>query len=463
MSNTHPLPRQHLAALCAGGFLASLWALFQWGELLVARAGGTPFCAIGGGFDCAAVWDSALAKAVHDVTQVPIAGFGLMWGIAAFAVPLLSLARPDVRGAAAALRLSALVGVASIVALAAASLAAGAICIGCLGTYVLVAAWAVLAFLTTKPAGFADLKRGALLAGGVTLAAYLLLLVPGMRTARALATVSKDAIAAAGAAAKTADKALPDMQRSDSTPGPFAGPSTGDAGKDAALEGLLAQLPADAKQMMSDLLGAYETAPVSPSIPAARTVRGTAGAPVRIVDWTDPLCPHCAELHEVLDEISKVAPGSIAVESHFFPLDGLCNPSVERKSEAGEIRCVASKALMCLESDAEKFHLGHKLVFENQRDLTIDKLWQVLAPITDRKVLETCMASPELQKRLDDDIAGGIANHLEGTPLVLLNGKEVQPFGPILYALSLTGGKTKTAAFRSLPPPRPLPAHNHAH
>src|SRR3954466_13059871 len=35
-----------LGVLVAGGFLASLWALFQWAELLVARAGGTPFCSI---------------------------------------------------------------------------------------------------------------------------------------------------------------------------------------------------------------------------------------------------------------------------------------------------------------------------------------------------------------------------------------------------------------------------------
>lgn len=103
------------------------------------------------------------------------------------------------------------------------------------------------------------------------------------------------------------------------------------------------------------------------------------------------------------------------------------------------------------------------MLFDAQRDLSVDKVWQALAPIADRKTLEACMASAETQKRLDADIAAATANHLEGTPLVLLNGKEVKPFGPILYALSLTGGKTKSAAFRSLPPPRPLPKHDHPH
>lgn len=458
------------AALCAGGFLSSLWALFQWGELLVARAGGTPFCAIGGGFDCAAVWDSSLARTVHSVTQVPVAGWGLMWGIVAFALPLLALAKPDLKGLPGALRLTALAGVVSVGGLAAASVVAGSICIGCLGTYALVLGWSVLAFLATKGAAL-EPQRAVFLAGGVTLAAYLALLVPGMRTPHA--TDASDTIAKAAAATKTtppADPAHPNPNdgmngpRRDPTPGlpgPFDGPSTGDPGKDAALEALLEQLPDDARQAMSDLLGAYETEAASPNVPAARSVFGDANGPVRVVDWTDPLCPHCAELHEVLEEITKVAPGSIRVESHFFPLDGMCNASVERKNESGEVRCVATKALLCLEGDVEKFHLGQKLIFGNQRDLTVEKVWQLLGGLADRKTLEACMASPQLQAKLDDDIRAANDNKLEGTPLVLLNGKMVRPFGPILYALALTGGKTKTAAFKSLPAPRPL-ADEHA-
>ena len=319
------------AALCAGGFLSSLWALFQWGELLVARAGGTPFCAIGGGFDCAAVWDSGFARTVHDVTQVPVAGWGLMWGIVAFALPLVALVRPDLKGLAGALRLTALAGVASVGGLAAASVAAGAICIGCLGTYALVLGWSVLAFLATKGVPL-EPQRAVFLAGGVTLAAYLALLVPGMRTPHA--TDASDVIAKAAASTKShtgtpADDPSrsgmhgPRAQPAPGTPGPFDGPSTGDAGKDAALEALLEQLPTDARQALSDLLGAYEAEAASPNVPAPRTVFGDPNGVVRIVDWTDPLCPHCAELHEVLEEITKVAPGTIRVESHFLPHDGL--------------------------------------------------------------------------------------------------------------------------------------------
>ncbi len=465
-----------LAALCAGGFLASLWALFQWAELLVARAGGTPFCSLSATFDCSAVWDSPFAKAVHNATMVPVAGWGLMWGIVAFALPLLALvdtARLQ-RGLGAALRLTAIAGGVSVIVLAGASLAAGHVCIGCMGTYVVVGAWSVGAFFATRSFGFAEVQKGVFWAGGLTVASYLALLGPGMLTPHALGDVGKNAIANASAAAGSANAGAhgganaganagtgDNGPRADNGPGPFDGPSTGDPNKDEALTALMAQLPPDAKQVMANLLAAYDNEAQAPAVPAARAIVGDKNAAVTIVDWTDPLCPHCAELHEVLDEIRRaVPPGSLAIEPHFFPLDGLCNPSVQRKNDTGEIRCAATKALLCLEDDPGKLALAQKEVFENQARLSsLDNLWEILKPIADKSKLEACMATPETQQKLDADIDAANKNHLEGTPLVLVNGKEVQPFGPILYSLVLTGGKTHAAPLKVLPAPKAPAPH----
>lgn len=461
--------RTLLAALCVAGFLASLWALFQWGELLVARAGGTPFCAVGAGFDCSAVWDSGFARVVHNVTRVPVAGWGLMWGVLAFLLPLVALVRPGALGEggiSAALRLTALVGAASVVGLAGASAAAGAICLGCIGTYVLVAIWTALAFVATREHGFTRASSGVVWSAAITLGAWAVLLVPGMRTPPAMSAMGKEALAKAAAEAQLqggAGSSGTSQPLGPTAQGPFAGPPLADPAKEAALAQLLAQMPPEALQTMSDLLADYEKMPRTAAVPPARAVKGAADAPVVIVDWTDPLCPHCAELHEVLDEIVKIAPGAVRVESHHFPLDGLCNASVERKNEMGPVRCAATRAMACLESEPEKLHLAQKLIFENQAGLSEEKLASILKPIANLKDLQACMSSPETQAKLDIDIRAGMANNLEGTPLVLLNGKEAKPFGPVLYALTLTGGVTRTRAFAGLPPPKPLPAHNHPH
>jgi hypothetical protein len=72
------------------------WALFQWYELIVARRGGDIVC-VGGGH-CAEVWSSPFATAVHARTGMPVAAWGVVWGIAAFLLP--AIARCGSRAAA---------------------------------------------------------------------------------------------------------------------------------------------------------------------------------------------------------------------------------------------------------------------------------------------------------------------------------------------------------------------------
>lgn len=474
---THPpLAKRPLIALVALAAGSALWALFLWGQLLVMRAGGTAFCAAEGTVDCGSVWDSPFAVATHNLSGVPVAGWGLMWGLMAFALSLAALADPDRaagRGLATGLRLIAFVGVLSVVGLLVASIAAGHICTGCIGTYILVGGWAAVAFLGTRGVGLAEPQRALMITGAAFVASYLALLYPGSQTPHAVASLGKDALAAVGKD-KDKDKAPaadahaghnhgPGVDHGAPPapvgtrplgPSPFDGPPSGDPARDEALDALMSQLPPEARQLLADFLLEYENQKPSSAVPAPRVVLGDAKAATRIVDWTDPLCPHCAELHDALDELRRITPGGFTTEPHMFPLDGLCNAAVERKNESGEVRCLATKALLCLEEEPDKFALAQKVIFENQGRLTPQSVFELLKPFTDRKALEGCMASAETQKKIDDDAAAGRANNLEGTPLVLLNGKEVKPWPPLIYALALTGGKTKHTAFKVLPPPR---------
>ena len=65
--------------------------------------------------------------------------------------------------------------------------------------------------------------------------------------------------------------------------------------------------------------------------------------------------------------------------------------------------------------------------------------------------------------KLADDIAWATEHDIHGTPLVLLNGRPVAPFGPLLYALVLTSGDASHPVFAGLPEPRPPQPHTHAH
>ncbi|HTO87942.1 MAG TPA: vitamin K epoxide reductase family protein, partial [Thermoanaerobaculia bacterium] len=174
------------AALAGLGALSALWSLFLWGQLVLSRSGGGAFCAFGGQLDCSSVWGSAFASAVHGLTGLPIAGWGVVWGATAMALPLAGLTRlaegRSVAVLTTAVRLTAVAGILAVGVFLAESLAAGAICVGCVATYVLAGAYAGIALWGWRRAGFRDAVRSAALAGGSVAAAFLLLLYPGLHT-----------------------------------------------------------------------------------------------------------------------------------------------------------------------------------------------------------------------------------------------------------------------------------------
>jgi uncharacterized membrane protein/protein-disulfide isomerase len=449
-----------LAGAVGLGVANALWSLFQWAELLLARQGGTPFCSINATFNCAQVWDSPLAVLVHDVSQIPIAGWGLAWALVAVVVPLLVLVDEGQldRGGASALRWTAIAGFASVVGLAAASAAAGALCLGCLVTYALVVAWGVCAWRATRATGFIEPVRGAVQAGSLATIALIGLLYPGVKTPH---TGQKLALPVPASAPSSTTAAATQPAATPAAPGPFGGPATGDPVRDDLLARFMATLDASTKQAMADLLGAYRDARPAVLPPPRTLAVGDGNAKVRVTDWTDPLCPHCAMLHEVLAEIARtVPPGLLAVEPRHFPLDGACNTGVQRKSPDGT-RCIGALASICMEGDPRAFEATGALFAA--RAQTPEAVYEAFKPFRDPAKLKQCVESDAAKKKLQDDVDVAMQFHIEGTPLVLLNGREVRPVPPLLYALILTGGAWQHPAFAELPAPRPIAEGADAH
>jgi len=58
-------------------------SIFQWVELRTVQAGGTAVCALNAAINCETVWTSPFAQRMGAITGVPVAGLGLVWGVAA--------------------------------------------------------------------------------------------------------------------------------------------------------------------------------------------------------------------------------------------------------------------------------------------------------------------------------------------------------------------------------------------
>jgi serine/threonine-protein kinase len=409
-----------LDAAVALGLLNAVWAAIQWKELLDARSGTPAFCLLGASDACETVLNSAFAVAVERWALLPVAGWGLAWSLVASALPLWTRinagrGRPSDAPWSATL-LTAAAGIGSIPALVLASFSAGALCTNCALTYLMVGAYAAVCARDLEPPVLNRLRRGLPIAGAATVTAFLLLLTPALRT-------------------------------SSTRGGPLAPGVPGDPDL-ASLLGSLS--PADLQEL-SNALAVYANAEAVPLRPP-RSLVGPAFAPVRITEFSDILCGHCAELHVTLTQIRRSFPaGSFAVEPRQFPLDAACNPYAAQL-KGKPVRCTAAKTLICAEGEPYAFDLAGAL-FENQRSLTEAKVYALAKPYVARAKLAACIAAPATQAKLADDIRWAMQSRLKGTPLVLVNGRTGSAFAPFLRAIVLAGGDADRPAFAKLPEP----------
>lgn len=412
--------------------LNALWALFQWKELLTARAGGNAFCALADSDVCEGVWDSAFATAVERWTLIPVAGWGVVWSLVALALPLwarvrIARGKPSAASWHATL-VTACAGILAVPVLFATSLASGAICSDCAITYLLVLGYAATCLRDLERPVVRRLARGAPLAGAATLAAFLLLLYPGMKTPGAVLEAT-----------------LGSVPRLELPPQ--------DTPRDRLLASFLEELPGTNLQLLSQALAIYSNGSEKTLRPP-RSLLGPVDAPVRIVAFSDVLCGHCAHLHTVLTSLlSELPPDSLAIDSRQFPLDGNCNPYVPTKASE-PIRCTAAKAIICAEKDHHDFELAGRL-FRNQRTLNEEKVYALAEPFLSREKLAACISDPATEAKLRDDINWGMACGLQGTPLVLVNGRMAPNFPPFLHAILLAEGNANHPLFAHLPPAKP--------
>jgi serine/threonine-protein kinase len=436
-------------ALAALSAVSALWSLFLWAELVVTRSGGRSFCGFGGRFDCAAVWDGALASAVHRFTGLPLAGWGLAWSVVLLSLSLAGLFRlASGRGPGAplttAVRLTAAAGAAVAAVLLVSSLADGVLCAGCIGTYALVGAAAAIAVIGWRDAGWGEPARGGTLAAACAAGSFAILLYPGLHTPKPSGEAGRQAVAAASGAPLES-----------TTP---AQPQSADPALDRQLRDLIAALDPSGRQTLADSLAIYRASrPVA--LPASRALVGPSAAPVRITEFTDVLCDHCADLQQTLEQLRRhTPPGSFSVDARHFPLDGRCNPKFE-SGTGDDVRCVAAAARICAEPLGHEPELAAAL-FERQHGLTRAKALEIAARFVPRPVLEACIASPATRAKLEQDLAAAEPFDSDGTPIVAVNGRRGTSYGPFLYALILTRGDPDHPAFGSLPPGDPA-AHLH--
>lgn len=182
--------------------------------------------------------------------------------------------------------------------------------------------------------------------------------------------------------------------------------------------------PQKLQQYLNDKsLRDFDSAPVRPvGLEAPR--KGEAAAPIKVVEFSDMMCPYCRSLAGAFREYVPRTRGRVAVYFKHYPLDQACNPALPRTLHPGA--CSLALGAVCAEQQG-RFWEYHDRVFGQQIDKAseadVRRFGQEAG--LDPQRFGTCLASPQAQARLQADIAEARGLEVSGTPTLLINGRKV--------------------------------------
>ncbi len=426
--------KRYAIALIVLSLAALAVTLYQWIELVVMRGGGSaPLCTLSATFNCAGVWNSALSENVHRYTGIPVAGWGVAWSVVTLLLSglLWQRARRSQPGADTIQALRLVTGAGALIALLLLGYSAAikVFCPTCIVFYVLVWGSAYLAFFKLKPES-TSWGQPMLLTSGVLVVTLAALIYPGLRT-----PVKDLTTAPLSTLAQETGAVVPVVQR-------------------PPLEEFLTSLPPGVQEATSASLDIYRKSKSLPGMPDPKRVSfGPALAPVHLIEWSDIRCSHCKNMEQALQEIRRITPaGSWTKESRHYPLDTQCNPHA--RHDGGGISCLGAKVQICLHGTPEFAHVRGAM-FAEQGRLSLERIWQIAAggDTAKRKSLEACVNSPETGNVLREDIELAEKHGIEGTPLVVVNGRKGTAVPAFIYSMILAQGDSNDPAFGILPPP----------
>jgi uncharacterized membrane protein len=165
----------------------------------------------------------------------------------------------------------------------------------------------------------------------------------------------------------------------------------------------------------------------------ARATERFEDAPIRVVQYSDLLCPDCLFLYRQLKQLEKEYAGKINVAFQFFPLEAKCNTVVEKDLHPG-----ACDLSLIAAFNPAKFEAVHDEIFENFQKAKSPE-WRARlagkygaqAALTDPSVkglLERIINTGAEYEKTSDKFAHGIRS----TPTMIINNRMV--IGTLPYA-----------------------------
>jgi protein-disulfide isomerase/uncharacterized membrane protein len=192
----------------------------------------------------------------------------------------------------------------------------------------------------------------------------------------------------------------------------------------------------------------FEQAPVQSLKLDAVPFNGPVQAPIRVVEFSDFLCPYCRGIAGAFANYIPKSAGRVVVYFKNYPLDQECNANIKPSVHPGA--CWVALGGLCAQ-DQGRFWPYHDKVFSTPLNKPEAKDVVKLATEVglDGSRLDKCMRDPRTKARLSAEIAEGHGAGVEGTPTLYINGRRLPRINDFIQAVD------KEAARLGLPRANP--------
>ena len=155
---------------------------------------------------------------------------------------------------------------------------------------------------------------------------------------------------------------------------------------------------------------------------------GASNPEVVIEEFSDYQCPFCRIAHARIRELIQKYPGRIRLVHRHFPLDQRCNPIITQPFH--ENACYYSALVTCA-GEQKQFWRANDYVFDHAHDPEpIDKDAMAKELGLDGKKLYECL-DKRAWDQMRPDLEEGIKLELHGTPSFVINGEKQSGADPI--------------------------------
>jgi protein-disulfide isomerase/uncharacterized membrane protein len=450
------VPRWRLAAVLLLALLnagLSLALLMQHHGDTRAAAAVSQVCGEGGDSGC----DIVARSEYSTVRGVPVAAIGLAFALSLALLSALGLlGGPDTRATAAGIGLGLLLLslVAAVVLLVIQLVLIKAFCKMCVLTYAVNA----LAFMLLLPTR----RHGASLVAGTR--------YPEGRVALAGWAIGSLAVVAAVLASNVA-LASRSTARAASDPSPLgvtavpAG-SPAPAGSEAQRYQEEARAAQEQARRLQEILDdpqklegyfadkasrEYEQGPVQTFNLKGAPFKGPAEAPIRVVEFSDFLCPYCRSIASAFASYLPQSANRVVLYYKNYPLEQSCNPGLARTVHPGA--CNLALGAVCAQ-DQGKFWAYHDRVFSAPppNPGVADVVTLATAAGLDGAAFAGCMNGKSARDRLAAEIQEAKQGKVDSTPTVFINGRRLPRINDFVHTVD------REAAKIGLPPIGPPPA-----